>query len=90
MKYFKEKFGDPKEKSHLVISATNFVKYKYKAVSREVDSEFVFPEFKMRKSVRSLNCDIGAGVDDLTGEQLKHALDTSLPLLIANMFTVCM
>ena len=26
---------------------------------------------------------------DISGEHLKHALDTSLPLLIANMCTVC-
>ena len=87
--YFREKFDDPKEKSDLVISATNVVKYKYEAISREVDDEFVFSEFKVKKFVRSLKCDTAAGVDDITGEHLKHALDTSLPLLIANMFTVC-
>ena len=44
----------------------------------------------MKKYIKQLKSGTAAGVDGITTEHLKTALDSKLPLLLSNMFTICL
>ena len=51
--------------------------------------DFIFTENMMRKCISKLKLGSAPGPDGISGEHLKHAVNTDLILHLCKIFTVC-
>ena len=53
------------------------------------DCTFIFPENQVRKFIKKLKLGSAAGLDGITSEHLRMAINSKLPLHLSNLFTIC-
>ena len=88
-KHFQEKF------SYEVDTENEFISEARKDVKKKLDNclkcydDFIFTENMMRKCISKLKLGSAPGPDGISGEHLKHAVNTDLILHLCNIFTVC-
>ena len=50
----------------------------------------IFNEFQVRKYIKCLKSETAPGIDGIQPEHLKYSLNSNLPSLLSNLFTVCL
>ena len=50
----------------------------------------IFNEFQVRKYIKCLKSETAPGIDGIQLQHLKYSLNSNLPSLLSNLFTVCL
>ena len=89
--HFSQKFSEPDLTTEGIQRAKHRVQAKYNSlINNSSQSESIFiSEFQIKKYIKKLKGNTAAGYDGIMADHLKYALESKLPLLLSNMFTVC-
>lgn len=89
--HFKEKFDiDPaSQQSPTISNAERTFRAHYENIKEHVYSEYVISESMVQKYIKSLNRGCSAGVDGITPEHLCYSLNSSIPLILSRMLSLC-
>ena len=71
-------------------AAKKRVKEKYNSVCTNInDPEVVISEYQIRRYIKQPKCGISPGVDGISAEHLKCAVNTNLPTYLSVLLTLC-
>ena len=88
--YYEEKFKECETKTEKMINCENIVANKHSSLENINFSSVMMTEADVIKCIRLLTCDKSPGTDGVTTEHYLHGLESSLPLHISTVLTLCL
>ena len=87
--YFSEKFCKPTSETELTVHASKKVTDKYNSIKNKIQEVHV-SEYFVRSAINKLNNGCASGLDGITSEHLKYAVDSMLILQLSVLFSICL
>ena len=89
--YFTDKFGESRVQNEFIQSADARVQETYddKLCNSNVMKQTVIPFQSVKRYIKQLNTNCSPGVDCVTSEHLKYASNSSIPLHLSKMLSLC-
>jgi hypothetical protein len=90
--YFSDKFSAPPSNNAELDSVKRRIEDKYKKISNSESScndVVSISVHKIKRYIKKLNNNCSPGLDGITAEHLKQAMNTKLPLYLSHMLSLC-